>query len=234
MKNVIVLLFVFVSVLKLNAQDSLEVKRKLRFPVWTTHSANSDILGLSLAAFPKHVFKRDTTLARTYGVRLEASIVGVFSPLMGRSPVSNSRAEFVNKQEKVPTEIIYGINLSSGTFGVTKVHGISSGLFIQYLYNMNGISLATMSNFIERHNGIAISAFGNEVYKSNGLLAGFGNIVSDFNGIQIGGFNEIQMKGIGIQIGIFNEAKNFKGLQIGLWNKNEKRSFPFFNWQFKG
>lgn len=233
MKKYILILLACLFSLQIFSQDSLNVKRKLRFPAWITHSQNTDVLGLSLAAFPKGILRNDTTLTRTYGIRLEASVVAIFAPLMGRSPISRTKNVNESKQEAPLTEIIYGINLSSGTFAETKVNGFSAGLLIQYLYNMNGISMAGMSNLIENHNGIAISGFGNEVYKSNGILIGFGNLARVFNGIQIGGFNEVMQKGVGLQIGIFNEATNFKGLQFGLWNKNDKRSLPLLNWQFK-
>jgi hypothetical protein len=39
--------------------------------------------------------------------------------------------------------------------------------------------------------------------------------------------------GRGVQIALFNSSMNFKGIQIGLWNKNQKRSLPFINWNFK-
>src|SRR5690606_24540868 len=195
---------------------------------------NTDIIGLSLGAFPKEVLKNDTTLTRTFGIRLEASLLAVLSPLMGISPISTNDDRYEYIQQIEPTEIIYGLNLSSGTFGTTKVHGCSSALLIQYLQNMNGISLVGMSNIIEKQNGFSASFLGNEIYKGNGILVGFGNGATYFNGLQLGGVNGIERKGIGLQIGVFNSAKDFRGIQLGLWNENDKRSFPIINWQFKG
>ena len=234
MRKYIFLMVIMLIPVILKAQDNTLKDRKMRFPVWITHSNKSDIIGLSFAAFPKGVFKNDTTLARTYGIRVEASLVAVLSPLMPRSPISTNDRAYVKKQNATLDEIVYGINLSTGTFGQTKVHGFSGGLFMQYLYNLNGIALTGMGNLIENHNGVGISALGNDIYKSNGILIGFGNSVSKFNGIQIGGFNDVLKKGVGLQLGIFNTAQNFKGIQLGLWNKNEKRSLPFINWNFKG
>ncbi|WP_052184312.1 LA_2272 family surface repeat-containing protein [Psychroserpens sp. Hel_I_66] len=233
MKKNIIFIFIVLLATSSLVQSQNTNERKLRFPVWITHSQNSDIIGLSLAAFPKGVIEKDTTLTRTYGIRFEASLIAMLSPLMGRSPVSTRKDFYKSKQNTLRTEIINGLNLSSGTFGETTVNGFSASLMIQYLYNMDGVAIAGLSNLIEKHNGIAISALGNEVYKSNGLLVGFGNEVNEFNGIQIGAINGVLDKGVGIQIGIFNKAKNFKGIQIGLWNKNDKRSFPIINWQFK-
>jgi len=233
MKTIITFMFCLCISVQIYTQNSLETKRNLRFPAWITHSNNSDIIGLSLAAFPKGVLKKDTTLTRTYGIRFEVSLLAVLSPLMPTSPVSRSLVTFDAKQASGLSEIVNGINLSSGTFGETKVNGLSSSLYMQYLYKMNGFTIAGMSNFVEKHNGIAIAALGNDIFNSNGINIGFGNYVHYFNGIQIGGFNTVVEKGFGLQIGIFNDAKSFRGLQIGLWNKNEKRSLPFINWNFK-
>ena len=212
--------------------NSLE-KRNLRFPIWITHSNNADIAGLSLAVFPKEVFRNDTTLTRTFGVRVEASVLAVFSPLMPKSPVSQSLDSYQLKQNTARNEIVYGVNLSSGTFGMTKVTGISAALFLQYLYNMDGISFAVLGNLFEKHNGIALSPMGNEAFKASGIHVGLGNEARIFNGLQIGAINTITMDGVGLQIGIWNTSKNFKGIQLGLWNKNSERSLPIINWNFK-
>jgi len=233
MKYCLLLIINLFALVSVNAQDTISIERKIRFPGWITHSKNVDIIGVSFAALPKGVLKNDTTLTRTYGLRIEPSIFGFFSPLIPRSPVSTSEESYLQKQNEALTEIINGINLSSGTFGETKVNGISGGFFLQYLYHMNGIAFSGMGNLIEKHNGIGLSVLGNDAFKSNGLLIGLGNSTSHFNGIQIGGRNIILNKGIGIQIGIFNQAKNFKGIQLGVWNENEKRKLPFINWNFK-
>lgn len=232
MKKYFLLLLVLLMSLSSFGQFKTIEKRKLRFPAWVFHSKNTDILGLSLGVFPKDVFK-DTTLTRTFGFRIEAPGFGIISPLMPTSPVSDSRESYDLKMSEPLIEKVHGFNLSSGTFGTMEINGFSGALMIQYIYKMNGVSIACMSNLVERHNGIAISVLGNEIYKANGLLVGLGNGVSHFNGIQIGAANNISDKGAGLQIGLFNKAKNFKGIQLGLWNKNNKRSLPIINWNFK-
>ncbi|MEL6812084.1 MAG: hypothetical protein AAFP76_12190 [Bacteroidota bacterium] len=248
----------FIMTLSSFAQES---KRKFRAPVWITHSRNTDIVGLSLAAFPKDVFG-DSTLTRTLGIRLEPSLLGVLSPLIPHSPVSTSPETFGQALSESPTEIVYGFNFSTGTFGETYIYGFSASFFMQYLNRMNGISIAGMCNFIESGNGIFISGFGNDLYKGNGIGIGGGNHAYIFNGIQIGLLNKIKTQGsgiqlsfdnlseqfkgvqlgvtnrndaklIGLQIGIHNQSKSLRGIQLGLWNKNGKRSLPFINWQFK-
>ncbi len=259
MKIKMILLALFATTLVAQAQQE---KRKLRAPAWITHSKNVDIVGLSLAAFPKDIIKNDTTLTRTFGVRVEPSIFGVFSFIIPKSPVSTTQDSFEKTLAQAPTEIIYGWNFSTGTFGETYVNGFSASLVMQYLYRMNGISVVGMTNMVESGNGIFIGGFGNDLYKGNGISLGLGNLGHRYNGIQIGMWNSIrttghglqlglenlnqQFKGVqtgivnishermyGIQVGLWNDSKDLRGIQLGLWNKNGKRSLPFINWQFK-
>lgn len=211
---------------------SQEVKRKFRPLLWTTHSKNTDILGVSVGILPKEIFK-DSTLTKTFGVRVEAPGLGLLLPLAPRSPISKTNQEFQNKLSKKPTEIVYGINISSGSMASTRINGLSSAFIGQYLIKENGISAAIVGNIIEQQNGVAVSLIGNNTYITNGIMVGFiGNNSTYVNGIQLGSFNDSKNLS-GIQIGISNKTKNSKGLQIGLWNKNEKRSLPFINWNFK-
>jgi len=182
---------------------------------------------------PKDVFG-DSTLTRTFGIRIEAPGFGVLAPLMPNSPVSKTKSNYLASTSVDMIEKIYGINLSSGTFGDNEIYGVSGALMMQYIIKMNGFSLSTISNMAEKHNGVAVSFLGNESYKTNGMMiSGIGNESNILNGIQISALNSILEKGRGIQIGLWNEAKNFRGIQFGLWNKNDKRSFPLINWQFK-
>lgn len=140
----------------------------------------------------------------TNGVKLELIGVGLFTPIIPYSPVAQSDSAFeIAKKGKI-SERINGVSISStGTACDCVVNGVSAGLVGQIQYNVNGISASGYLNFAQIHNGIQI-AFMNETYK-------------------LGGF----------QIGIFNKSHRTKGIQIGLWNVNEKRAFPFFNWNFK-
>jgi hypothetical protein len=54
-----------------------------------------------------------------------------------------------------------------------------------------------------------------------------------FKGLCISALRNQAKVGRGVQIALFNSSMNFKGIQIGLWNKNQKRSLPFINWNFK-
>ncbi|WP_299107439.1 hypothetical protein [uncultured Tenacibaculum sp.] len=225
----IIIITCFLFSFGINAQKS---KRKLRPILWTIHSKNTDIIGASIGILPKEVF-RDSTLTRTFGVRIEAPGLGLLLPLAPRSPISTSEKSYQASLHQEPIEVVYGINLSSGSLANTQINGISGALIGQYLIKMNGISFATLGNLIERNNGISVAIVGNETYKTNGISASIsGNSTVKLNGMQIGGYNETKHLN-GVQIGIFNTSKKSKGIQIGLWNKNEKRTLPFINWNFK-
>lgn len=225
-KTVTILAFLIMSTYLMSQNQ------KLRPILWTTHSKNTDVLGMSIGILPKEVFK-DTTLTRTFGIRLEAPGIGLLFPLIPYSPISQDIESFNHKMNNKPNEIVFGLNISSGSTNQTEIHGVSLALVGQYLYKINGITLAGFGNITERYNGITISGIGNDSFKTNGIAASFiTNSSQHFNGIQISAQNYIKAKGTGIQIGLSNKAKNFKGIQIGLWNKNNKRSLPIINWNF--
>lgn len=231
MKNyVLVILFLLISI-QISAQDQ---RQKLRGPVWIAHSANTDVVGISLAAYPTDFF-RETDLSRTYGMRVEVFLFSPFYFLAPRSPISNSNEVYDDKMlGKTPLQV-YGVNLSTGTFQEIDAYGFSVTGFIHYSRINYGIAFAGLTNQIENGNGLIAAFGGNVVYEGNGLMVStvWGNSTMRFNGLQISGFNSIIESGSGVQIGLMNTAKNFRGIQIGLWNTNDKRSFPIINWQFK-
>lgn len=218
------------------AQTERVEERKFRFPVWITHSKNTDIVGLSLGAFPTDYNNDLLHVTRTFGVRLEAFPLSPFYFLAPRSPLSNSEDAYNFVMKKSATQQVYGLNLSTGTFETIDAYGISITGFMHYSRKNNGLSLAGLTNSIERANGLIIACGGNTTFKGNGIMVStvWGNGSNYFNGIQISAENYIFKKGRGMQIGVFNKAENFRGIQLGIWNKNDKRSFPIINWQFKG
>ena len=231
MKNILLLL------LTLYFWTTAAQQRKLRAPLWTTHSENTDIVGISFGILPKTVFN-DPTLTRTYGVRLEIPGLGVLLPLIPKSPLSTSDEEHENELNFEPSEIVYGINLSSGFTSETLVNGISGAFIGQYFIKMNGIAISGIGNIIEKQNGIALSILGNDCYTINGVSAGIlGNYAKKLNGVQFGAFNISSLtEGIqigiqnnntkecffinGAQLGILNYANNLQGIQIGLFNNS--------------
>lgn len=218
MKQLITLaIILMLSSLHLNAQV---VKQKIRGPIWITDDKNTDVIGLSLAAYPKGLFQgEETPLSRTFGVKLELFPLSPLFFLAPSSPLSNSDISFQKVLEADVNEKIYGFNIETGNFSSKDVYGISITGIIHYSRKNNGISAAGLSNFIERANGIVMAFGGNSVYKGNGvLIAGpFGNASTHFNGLAIGfGGNEIE-KFSGVMIGgpFNNKASFLKGVQIG-------------------
>lgn len=234
MKKYTITLLVCLFSLQIFGQDSLKNKQKLRLPIWLTHSQNTDIIGLSLGFFPND-FEKEYNATRTYGIRVEAFPLSFIYFLAPKSPISRSEKAYESSINGNVSQQIYGINLSTGTFENIDAYGISVTGLMHYSRKNNGISIAGLTNTIERANGILFGFGGNEVYQGNGIMLSgvWGNGAMRFNGIQISVENYIFEKGRGIQIGFFNSAKNFRGIQLGLWNKNDKRSLPFINWQFK-
>jgi hypothetical protein len=196
-------------------------KRKIRPLLWTHHSDNTDIYGVSVGLYPSDL-EYQTTYSRTFGVRIAASPISLLHIFGGKPSQGNS------------THKTYGINFSTGSLIKMDIHGVSGTVITNNLKKMNGISASILSNQIENANGIIAAFGGNGVVQGNGIMIGgpWSNTAKDFNGIQISFQNDIIEYGTGIQIGLFNNAKRFNGIQIGLWNKINGKGFPFINWDF--
>ena len=204
-----------------------ETKRKNIFPLWTFHKQfNKNIHGVSVGLATLNEKPRHLT---TNGVKVELIGVGIALPLIPQSLVDEDDKIIPNDSL---SEKINGLNLSAaGSVCRCRVAGISAGFIGQYNYKVNGISGSYFMNMAQRHNGIQIA-----MWTDNYYMRGFqiGAMNNSFNtvGLQVGGGNYSD-KTTGIQIGIYNKSKNLKGLQIGIWNVNQRRKFPFINWNFK-
>jgi len=199
----------------LNAQG--QESRNTYFPVWSYHSSNTNILGLSLGfatpGFPSQDNVRNTN---SYGIKVELIGWGFVSPLFPESPVAKSSQEFATLNEDPLSENIYGLSISlSGTFCDCKTVGVSVGGVGQYNFQVDGLSISPI-NLVQVHNGVQI-AMASFAYRMRGF--------------QIGLRNESH-NATGVQIGLFNYSDNLKGLQIGLWNVNHERISPVVNWGF--
>ncbi|MDO5979854.1 LA_2272 family surface repeat-containing protein [Flavivirga spongiicola] len=235
MRKLICIITILLVNLSVVGQNDSIVNRKLRGPIWTTHSMNTDIVGVSLGAFPTD-YNNKHKLTRTFGIRIEIFPLSPFYFLAPRTPISTNEVAYKKHMENTSvTQQIYGLNISTGTFEGIDSYGISLTGFMHYSRKNNGVSIAGLTNSIERANGIVASFGGNQVYQGNGIMIAsvWNNVARRFNGMQIAAENYIYEKGRGVQIGVFNKAKNFRGIQLGIWNKNDKRSFPIINWQFK-
>lgn len=217
MKNTILLCFLLFSV-NLIGQNFNE---KNRYLLWTFHTQNTTIHGISLGAIPQ--FNDKQRFVKTNGIRLEVPGIGFLAFIANASLIPKQDAD----------EKVNGINLSSGTIGNIAYNGVSLGLVVQTATKLNGIAVAGMWNAIRKSNGIQATILLNESEVSNGIQIALSNYTEVMRGLQIGGYNYAGDKMRGLQIGLVNSSADTRGIQIGLWNINEKRKFPIINWNFK-
>lgn len=230
-------------------------KRKFRFPVWLYTADKVDIYGLSVGVGSDLYQNSDYVGVRSNGIRIEpiseSLLIAtlIFGPDTVDYPLNASEHDAFLK--KIPNEIINGLNLSCGTNAFANVNGITISAISQSLKDTNGISLAGLGSGSFRNNGIQIAGAGTsslysrgiiasclntDVYKGYGLQIGGFNKSVEFNGVQVGIFNNVMTPGekfSGLQIGVFNNTKKLRGIQLGLLNKNEKRTLPLINWNFR-
>ena len=213
MKKTILILIIFVSI----NTFSQEYNKKTRYLLGTFHTQNTTINGVSLGVFTSGKY------VKTNGIRLETPGIGFIAFMANNSLIPNRET----------TEIVNGINISSGTIGNVSYNGITLALVVQNGTVSNGIAIAGMWNAMGISNGIQASVLLNETTTSKGVQISIGNNTDIMKGIQIGGANYANKEMKGIQVGLYNESKKTKGIQIGLWNVNEKRKLPILNWNFK-
>ena len=213
MKTKIRIVLLFISIYA-SGQD---YKKKTRYLFGTFQTQNTTINGVSLGLFSTGKY------VKTNGIRLEVPGIGFIAFMANNSLIPNNET----------TEIVNGINISSGTIENISYNGITLALVVQNGTVNNGLAIAGMWNAMGISNGVQISILLNEATTSKGVQIAFGNSAKLMKGIQIGVVNTVKKKMKGIQIGIYNKSKKTKGFQIGLWNVNEKRKLPLLNWKFK-
>jgi hypothetical protein len=193
--------------------------RTNRFPAGTFHQKNLNINGISVGLYTGFGdFGDSVANVHTNGMRLEAVGMGILSPLLPKSPISEDDRQFNALMATPASEQINGFNLSpAGTMCDCITNGVSAGAIGQYNRQVNGLSASIVINLAEKHNGVQLAMF-NESFAMNGLQIGVSNYAQ---------------RSRGIQIGLFNQSKNLKGIQLGLWNKNQRRKLPILNWNFK-
>ncbi len=157
----------------------------------------------------------DDRNVKTNGLRLEVPGIGIISFMGNGFPNATEPFDLTNFKY---SEIINGLNISTGSWCDCSYNGLTFAAVGQYGKMSNGFSLAGGWNIIDKQNGVQIALIANNSYH--------------MKGVQISGFNFINT-GSGLQIGILNRSKNFKGIQLGLWNVNQKRKLPIINWNFR-
>lgn len=252
MKTKFIMILTFLSCFGYS-QDMVGVfKRKTVFPIGLFSKKNSSIYGVSvgIGSNIEPTLKNNST--NTNGLRLEPIsdalliVTLIFGPETTYFPTKET--DFIAFGNKLPNEIINGMNISSGTNAFVKVNGITISAVSQLIKQSNGISITGFGSSSFKNNGLQIAGAGTSATISNGFIGSFLNTeVFTGKGLQIGGFNQyVNFTGLqigifndvegesknftGLQIGFLNNAKKLKGIQLGLWNSNEKRSLPFINW----
>jgi hypothetical protein len=219
----------------LNTQIALSQdtnKRKFRAPIWTFHEKNTSIYGISVGAYSGFGAARNTV---TNGIRLEVPGVGLLLLIANGSPIDkvDTLTEGVKREDFNFSEIVNGINISTGSAGEINYNGISIAIISQNGYLTNGIAIASLTNSMNKVNGISIGGLlVNEALQHNGIQIGGANSAIIMSGIQISVVNEAKSMR-GLQIGLINTTNDSRGFQFGLWNINEHRRLPLINWNFK-
>lgn len=227
-----IILTLIILLFKLSAVCQDSEHRSLRLPIWTFHEKNVNIYGVSLGAFSWYGNDRNTV---ANGLRIEVPGVGFLTLLGNGSPVSHvdTITEGIRRQDFDFSEIINGVNISTGSWGELNYNGLTIGIAAQNGYVSHGIAIAGLWNSINKVNGISIGGLLlNESLQHNGIqIGGLGSSAILMNGIQIAVVNKAKtMKGL--QIGVVNRTFKSTGIQIGLWNVNEHRKFPIINWSY--
>ncbi|HMG89832.1 MAG TPA: hypothetical protein VK589_07225 [Chryseolinea sp.] len=134
---------------------------------------------------------------------IELLPVGSFPPLFG-SFLSRDSTLFAGPPDSTVV-IIKGVDLSAGgAFGPTEITGFYIGGVSTIVNKLDGFS-----------------------------LTGVHTIAHEMKGFSISGLRNQSRRARGVQIALFNSSLDFRGIQFGLWNKNQRRSLPFVNWNFK-
>jgi hypothetical protein len=137
------------------------------------------------------------------GLCIEALSLGFFAPIFG-SFLSRDSALF--EQQPEPTIVkIKGVNINSGgAVGETEVSGFYVGGAATIVNKLKGLSVTGVHTISQEMRGVCVAGLRNQSKKARGF-----------------------------QIALFNSSWDLRGIQIGLWNKNQARSLPFINWNFK-
>jgi hypothetical protein len=216
-----------------SSQEPEEV-RKLRLPLWSFHAHNTNIYGVSVGAFSYEDDYRNTI---SNGVRLELPGVGMFALTGFMNPPPSAGVDSLRRGFKRSdfefSEIINGINISTGSWGDMNYNGLTLALVAQHGNLCNGVSFVGLFSSLDKANGLATGLAVNNVLQMNGLQVSlFVNRSILMSGCQISAYN-VAKNSRGVQIGIVNETEDSKGIQIGLVNINEYRTLPLINWNFR-
>ncbi|MBI3519761.1 MAG: hypothetical protein HY062_10445 [Bacteroidetes bacterium] len=213
-------------------QNTLVAQNKVCFPVWTFHDDSTTIQGLSVGFNQSFNIQQ----VKVNGINIELFGLGIIAPLMPQSPVCGDSCTLKSEfQSDTVAMQINGINISPlGSICDCNINGVNINGMASNANITNGLSMTIFANFAQIANGIQFAFIGNDSAFMNGVQCSFYINVSrsSSRGVQIALFNDATIHN-GLQIGAKNSSEYLHGIQLGLWNKNQKRSLPFINWNFK-
>ncbi|WP_337043797.1 hypothetical protein [Emticicia sp. 17c] len=196
-----------------------------KFTVSLLPAINKEINGIAvgLAVNSSH----DVKFSRINGLCIELPGIGIILPLVPSDPIFEEKDEFYLDPIKLDSAI------KAFDKSVYKIHGVvvSPGGIAGHDVSVSGVNLSGANTFTAKLNGFSIAILLNLNGVVNGVSIGVLNETMQTRGIQLGVFS-VSKKIRGLQMGLFTKTLKLKGIQIGLWNINEKRKFPFFNWNF--
>lgn len=207
MKTLFSISFFFIFIFSINQNAKGQVGSKSTI-IGISPSKIQQVNGLMIHFFPND-FAQKPQSQIINGIELNLNPIGLFAPYV-------FAIHCLDAEIHQPTLD----NLDSlDCTKFKKINGLNIGLINLEPTVINGLDINGTGSFESIVNGITCSLVLNKHHKMNGVtIAAIGN-------------HDTECKGV--QIGLFNSAKKLRGIQIGIWNKNEKRSLPFINWQFR-
>lgn len=214
MKILLISILFFVTTLKSSAQ--------VYWPIWTHHDFDvEDIYGISFGF--GSFFNKNCDVN---GIKVDIVGLGLFLPMgIGEDPYLKGNDSIalrtIDTVSFLDSNLYYtnGLYLSMTGDKEERINGISIHPIGGLNEISNGVSVFGIMGFNSQTNGVMVTA----LYSSCGIS----------KGVTISGLYNSSIQMNGLQISFFNRSLKTKGIQIGLWNKNEKRSLPFINWNFK-
>ena len=212
MKRITILVIILCSsVFSFSQNDTINYNKKKtnRYVIWLIPSTANNIYGFAIGPIGSEAICNRPYTKYSYGINLQIIGQGIFQTFYISKFKFKDFKEFIHKDS----------TNSNNPAPIRAMH--------------NGLIFSPFGTFTEQINGISFSLWMSMGQKVNGISFNLlWNLYGQVNGISIGLVNHANITK-GVQIGLFNNSKILKGFQFGLWNKNEKRSLPIMNWQFK-
>lgn len=212
MKKVLITICLLLLSLNLFSQSDIQQfdeKRTDRFVIWLIPSAAINIYGLAIGPVGSEAICNRLYPKCSHGLNIQVIGMGIFQ-----------------------TFYINNVNFNKSNINEIKDSSGNNAMPINMAVH-NGLLISLFGTFTDKVNGISVSSWMSMGKEINGISFNvIWNLYDQINGLSIGMFNQ-EYKINGLQLGLVNMSKKLRGFQIGIWNKNEKRSLPILNWNFR-